>query len=345
MIATLSREATRERSPHTVGTDRCVVVGAGSIGRRHLHNLRALGIETIALRTFQGQSGAPGDVRAVSSWDEVSAFRPTIAIIANPTALHVDAALEATRLGCHVLVEKPLADRVEATWQLQAAVAKRGTVALVGYHFRHHPTLRLVRDWVHAGMIGEPLTAQAHWGEYLPGWHPGEDHRLGYSARRDLGGGAVLTLSHPIDYLRWILGEVVTVGAMYAARSGHTQDVEDTAALVLETASGALATVTLDFIERPARHTLHIAGREGSLCWDARSGLASMTPCNGRPEQLVAPEAGFERNDIFVEELRHFLACASGTTTPVCTLHDGQRAVIIAEGALRSARERRFVHV
>jgi predicted dehydrogenase len=149
----------------------------------------------------------------------------------------------------------------------------------------------------------------------------------------------VLTLSHPIDHVRWILGEVTAVGAMTARHSGFTVDVEDVAALTLRMASGALATITLDYVERPPRHTLRITGRDGTIFWDAATGVARAQHGTSRLEQVVAPDAGFERNALFVDELRHFLACVNGTETPNCTLHDGARSVAIAEGALRAARQ------
>jgi len=324
---------------------RCVVVGAGSVGRRHLRNLRAMGVEAIALRTMRGQSGLLDGWNSVSSWTEVAEFGPSMAIIANPTAMHVDAAIEATRLGLDILIEKPVAERLEAAMQLQAAVAKRRTRALVGYQYRFHPTLTIVRDWVREGLIGVPVSAQSHWGEYLPGWHAGEDHTLGYSARSDLGGGVVRTLSHPVDYLRWILGEIKAVSAMTARRSGFTRDVEDVAALTLLTSDGAIATMSLDYVERPGRHSLTVTGTEGTIFWDAGTGIARI--CSRHPDvsKSVAPPTDFDRNTMFTDELRHFLACAHGDAQPRCTLRDGLRSVAISEAALQSAREGRVMNV
>lgn len=345
MIALRDAPASYHRADQRTATTRCVVVGAGSIGRRHMRNLAAAGVDTIALRTMQGQSGDLTLCRAVQCWQEVKSFAPTVAIIANPTAMHVDAALIATQLGCHILVEKPVADRVESAMQLQTAVTKRKTTALVGYQFRFHPTLRMVRQWVQDGAIGDVVSAHAHWGEYLPDWHPGENHRVGYSARRELGGGVVLTLSHPMDYLRWILGEVTAVSAMTARRPGLTSDVEDVAAMTLRMANEAIVTMSLDYVERPARHTLHITGSAGTIFWDAATGVARMRR-HGESNDLVAqPEPEFERNSLFVEELRHFLACARGEEVPICTLKDGARSVAIAEAVFRAAREGRVVLV
>ncbi|MBK8249821.1 MAG: Gfo/Idh/MocA family oxidoreductase [Gemmatimonadetes bacterium] len=329
-----------ERRPATLR--RVVVVGAGSIGQRHLRNLAELGIEAAALRTYRGTTGPLVGVPSLTTWDAVDVFAPDAIIIANPTALHSEVAVRAASAGYHLLVEKPLAHDVAAAVAACRAAAHAGVVALVGYHFRHHPSLQVMRDWIRQGAIGTPVHAQVTWGEYLPGWHPGEDHLTGYSARRALGGGAVLTLSHPIDYLRWLLGEVTEVSAMVSQSTPYTLDVEDVAHLTLRFASGVLAAVTLDYAQRPAEHTLRIVGLDGTLTWDARTGVARRTGPDGEVlEAGVAP--GFQRNDLFRAELRHFAECVAGEATPACTMDDGLAAVRICVAAMRSSAWGRVV--
>jgi len=338
------RAAPRER-PTRTRVERAVVVGAGSVGRRHLRNLAALGIDAIVLRSGAGRTDDVGGWRSVRRWADVAAFAPEIAIVANPTALHLPAALAAVRAGCHVLVEKPVSHTLDGLDALAAEVEARGLTAIVGYQFRFHPTLALVRDWIVDGWIGEVVFAQAHWGEYLPGWHPGEDYRLGYSARADLGGGVVRTLSHPLDYLRWLLGEVRAVAALSTRRSGLAIDVEDVAAVTLQLASGALGTVTLNYAERPPRHALSIVGTDGTVHWSAADGVARCWRASPEGWTTATPGASFERNALFVAELEHFVACVEGRAEPRCTLADGVRALALSLAALQAGRERRVVDV
>ena len=93
------------------------------------------------------------------------------------------------------------------------AIEQNHSQVLVGFQFRFHPGLQQVKKLLDEGAIGKPISAHAHWGEYLPDWHPWEDYKQGYAARPELGGGVVLTLSHPLDYLRWLLGEVESLSA------------------------------------------------------------------------------------------------------------------------------------
>ncbi len=113
---------------------------------------------------------------------------------------------------------------------------------------------------------------RAHWGEYLPGWHPWEDYRQGYSARPDLGGGVVLTLSHPLDYLRWLFGEVEALWAFTGKSSDLELQVEDTAEIGLRFANGVLGSLHLDYNQRPPGHWLEVITSQGTLRWDNLSG-------------------------------------------------------------------------
>lgn len=326
-----------------------LIAGLGSIGRRHLRNLRALGEHDIVLLR-SGRATLPDDDLAGLPVETdlavaLDRWQPRAVLVTNPTALHLAVAVPAARAGCHLLVEKPIANSLDGVDELAAALREGGGKLLVGYQFRFHPGLRKLRDLVGAGIIGRVLHAGAHWGEYLPDWHPWEDYRVGYSARQDLGGGVLLTLSHPFDYLRWLLGEAACVSAT-AGRTGELDvDVEDSADVTLSFASGALASVHLDYHQRPARHGLELVGTGGTATWDATTGeTAWWTPEHDAWEH-AAPPAEFERNLLFVEEMRHFLDVVEGRAEPVCTLDDGVRALEIALAAQDAARDGKRVAV
>ncbi len=182
-----------------------LIAGLGSIGRRHFRNLRALGENDLVLyRT--NRATLPNDELAGSPVEtdlaQALAGKPDVVIVSNPTSLHLDTAIPAARAGCHLFLEKPISHSLERVDELAAAVRQSGSRVLVGFQFRFHPGLRKAAALLAEGAIGKPLAFHVHWGEYLPGWHPWEDYRQGYAARSDLGGGVVLTLSHPLDYLR-----------------------------------------------------------------------------------------------------------------------------------------------
>ena len=333
-----------------------LIAGLGSIGRRHLRNLLALGEQDILLyRTHH--SSLPDDELVgfpmETDLERALAHRPDAVIVSNPTALHLQVAIPAAHLGCHLLLEKPVSHTLAGVDKLRAAVKESGSRVLVGYQFRFHPGLQKAAVLLQSGAIGRPLSTRAHWGEYLPGWHPWEDYRQGYSAQASLGGGAILTISHPLDYLRWLLGNVEAVWAFAGKRSDLELDVEDCAEIGLRFKQGTLATVHLDYNQRPPEHYLEIIGTQGTLRWDNRDGAVSIF--ESRPDGKDPVSTGnwqtypiqgtfgagktFERNDLFLAEMRHLIQVLHGAAHPVCTLDDGIQAQRIALAAQLSARQ------
>jgi predicted dehydrogenase len=322
-----------------------LIAGLGSIGRRHIRNLWALGERDILLyRTHRSTlpeaefAGLPVE----TDLEAALAHRPEAAIIANPTALHLETAIPAARAGCHLFLEKPISHVTDRLDELEAALREGGGRCLVGFQFRFHPGLQQLARLLVDGAIGRPLAARAHWGEYLPGWHPWEDYRQSYSARRDLGGGVILTLCHPLDYLRWLLGEVKAAWA-FAGRLGELDlEVEDTAEIGLSFCKGALGSVHLDYNQRPPAHTLEIIGTRGTLRWENTGGTVAVYRANGGAAagawETFAPPEGFERNHLFLAEMAHFLEVARGAAQPACTLQDGRKALELALAARLSAQ-------
>jgi predicted dehydrogenase len=328
---------------------RTAICGLGSIGRRHLKNLYSLGEQDVVLvRSGKGALGSEGlEGYPVESDLEAALERwePEAVLVTNPTSLHLQPAIPAALAGCHLFLEKPVSHSMERVDELRQALADGGGRALVGYQLRFNPGLRSVRSLVQEGAIGAVLSAHAHRGEYLPGWHPWEDYHGSYSARRDLGGGALLTLSHPFDYLRWILGEVAAVSAEIGGRDFLDVEVDTSAEAILEMQSGALVSVHLDYHQRPPRHDLKLIGEFGTIEWDEQSSAVRWwTEERGEWIEEPAPE-GFERNSMYLEEMRHFRQVVRQEAEPACTLEDGVAALQIALAALRSAEEGRRVEL
>jgi len=232
-----------------------LIAGLGSIGRRHLRNLRALGQEDIILyRTHQATlpDAELGDLPTFTELSLALAEKPVGVIVANPTALHLEVAIAAAKAGAALLIEKPVSDGLAGLGELQSALIRSSKPAMVGFHFRFHPVLNQVKALLESGQLGKPLSARVNWGEYLPGWHPWEDYRRSYAARADLGGGVVNTLSHPLDYLRWLLGEVESVSAWTGKLSALELDVEDHADILIHFAAGEAASVQSGLLSAPA---------------------------------------------------------------------------------------------
>ncbi len=323
-----------------------LIAGFGSIGRRHFRNLLALGEDDILfLRSHRStlEDEEIADFPVETDLQAALAHEPDAVIVSNPTALHLDVAIPAAELGCHLLLEKPISHSMRRLDLLRDAVERGGGRVLVGFQYRYHPQLRQIAASLAGGAIGRPVAARVHWGEYLPAWHPWEDYREGYSARKDLGGGVILTLSHPLDYLRWLLGDVTALWAFTGQAEALEIEVESHAEIGLEFANGVLASVHLDYIQRPHTHRLEIVGTGGTIRWDYLHGdLRIFRASEGRWQSHPLPD-DFERNDLFREEMAHFLAVARGEEVPRCTLEDGIWAQKLAMAAHDSAASGRII--
>jgi predicted dehydrogenase len=328
-----------------------LIAGLGSIGRRHFRNLIALGEKDIVLFRTR-KATLPDDELAgypveTDIHEALQKHKPEAVIVANPTALHLDVAIPAAEAGCHILLEKPISDSLDRVEELQKAAQKSGSKILVGFQFRYHPTLNKARELIQANALGKVLTVHAHWGEYLPQWHPWEDYRQSYAARADLGGGVIRTLTHPLDYLRYLIGEVDSLWSFNGPISPLGLDVEDVAEIGLKFSNGGIGGVHLNYVQRPPRHTLEIVGTQGMLHWDNADGIlqlhqfpapfASYSDLPPAPViQTFSPPEGFERNQLFVSQTRHFIETARGESEPVCRLEDGIMALRLALAAIRS---------
>jgi predicted dehydrogenase len=324
-----------------------LIAGLGSIGRRHLRNLMALGeTDIVLLRTYRGT--LPDDeLSDFSTENDLSValqkHRPEAVIVSNPTALHLDVAIPAAQAGCAILLEKPISHSAQGVDVLQEAVARAGAPVLVGFQLRYHPCLLRARELIQAGRLGRLVSARVHFGEYLPAWHPWEDYRSGYAARAELGGGVLLTQCHSMDYLPWLVGAVAALWGNLARLSDLEIDVEDTAEIGLRFEGGALGSMHIDYAQQPATHRLEISGTAGSLACDLMAGTLRYYDVAAQAWEESGLPPAWERNTMFLEEMGHFLSVVRGESRPSCTLEDGIRVMQIIDAVRESHRTGRMI--
>ena len=293
---------------------RVLVIGCGSIGKRHIRNLIALG------QTVHTQDLSPEIQKATEVEYDLSPLGQVDAVVvATPPDSHLHYALKALEDERPVFVEKPISDTMEGVSGLL------GTNLLVGYNLRYHWGLQLVHRMLPS--IGKPISVRAEFGQYLPDWRPWQDYRSSYTARL----GIILDASHEIDYLRWLFGEVRAVSCV-AERLGNLEvQCEDTAEIILQFVSGTIASIHLDFLQSRRFRHCRIVGASGTLVW--RPSKVNLY-LNGR-QDFVQPGT---IEDTYIDEMRHFIRCAQGWEKPRITAEDGIRVLEIALAAKESAR-------
>jgi len=306
-----------------------LIAGLGSIGRRHLRNLEALSQKEIVLLRSGKATLPEEDLTGYPQESDLKValekYKPDAVIVSNPTAMHLQVALPAVQAGCAILLEKPISHSMDGLDRLQKEAENSASKILVGFQLRFHPGLQAAKGWISNGEIGRVISAHVHFGEYLPAWHPWEDYRQSYAARADMGGGVVLTQSHALDYLPWLIGRLESVWGFTAKLSDLQVDVEDTAKVGLRFEGGALGSLHLDYNQQPPVHRFEVVGTNGSIHWDLADGITHMYRSDQMDWLTSSLPPGWERNTMFLEEMKHFLNVVSGDIQPLCTLEDGFR--------------------
>jgi predicted dehydrogenase len=316
---------------------RVLISGLGSIGRRHLTNLRGLGVRDILLhrRVHEPLSDAP-ELPVFTDLTQALALRPDVVIISNPTAYHMEVAIPAARSGCNLFIEKPLSHSWQGVELFLRLVKELKLITLMGFDLRFEPGLCKIKSLLEQESIGHVVAIQAQVGQYLPDWHPWEDYRKGVSANREMGGGVILDLIHELDYVSWLIGPASRVCCLAGQVSSLEIETEDTAAMLLQFENGAIGTVHLDYIQRIPSRTCRIIGETGTILWDAYAKQVSWCE-TGKTFWQDFNYNGCDRNDRFLAEMRHLLACVDRKESPKTDAVTGARVLKMALAATESA--------
>ena len=304
-----------------------LICGLGSIGLRHLRNLKALGYTDVIVYS-SGKSVMPGvkeeveQFKIYNSLSDALKQKPDVCMITNPTSLHVPVAMMAANAGCHLYIEKPLSNTLEQLDQLQKIVNNKKLITFITYQFRFHPHIKLLKQIFSDAQneYGAALYVTTEWSEYLPDWHPWEDYKQGYSARKDLGGGVLLTQIHPMNYLSYIFGDIEKVQINKIATKSLDIEVDDIADLMLTFNNGMSGHVHIDFLQKPRVHTMKIVTSKGRFAWDCHKNVLQFVCREGKEE--VFRNDNFDRNDMFLEMLRDFINCVTLSTETKFNLDD-----------------------
>ncbi|MBU1036486.1 Gfo/Idh/MocA family oxidoreductase [Patescibacteria group bacterium] len=329
-----------------------LICGLGSIGQRHYKNLKKLGFNDILVyRTKKGSNQnfinnfeKKFKPQVFYNLNEALAKKPKAVLITNPTSLHVPLAIKAAKAGIHVFTEKPLSCNIKGVEKLISEIKKHKLVGYVGYNFRFHPLLKQMKKWVEAGKIGKVLSAQAEIGEYLPDWHPWENYQKTYAARKDLDGGVVLTQSHDLDYLYWFFGKAKYIASVGGKKSDLKINVDDLVKIIIEFKSGIITAVHMDYLKRPPKRQFEILGTKGRIIWNyEEKKLTFISLQKGVKPLIIKEPLNFERNSMFIKELKHFIKCLRGKEKPLVDLSQGKEVLKIILAIKKSLKDKKII--
>lgn len=320
---------------------RILIIGFGSIGRRHFSVVRSLYPDAeVAVLSQQNPVAlkADGVERVFDDIEKAVKFKPELAVIANPATGHIDAGLRLAEEGIHMLIEKPLSHNLDRVPEFLELCEEKNIVVLVGYNLRYLESLKKFRSLIHAGEIGRVYSFRAEVGQYLPSWRPNSDYRDTVSAKKEFGGGVLLELSHEIDYLRWVFGEATVLSSTLSKQSSLEINVEDTALLSLrlqsDDNSSVIGSLNMDFIRQDTTRSCIAIGEKGSLAWNAIEGTISVLRAGEKTEELLHRPSGIGE-DSYKAEWKHFTDCIFNANKPLVSGRDAYAVLEVIESARR----------
>jgi len=317
-----------------------LVIGCGSIGRRHIANLQQLGVKDITgldiSEERRKQTEDELGIATVSAVEQGWETNPAVAVITTPTSLHIPMATEAAKRGCHLFIEKPLGDGMSGVAELLKEIKQHGLVTLVGCNMRFHHGPATIKDLLAENAIGQIISAHLDAGQYLPDWHPWEDYRQLYAANASMGGGVVLDGIHEIDYARWLFGEIDTIYAQGGKLSSLEIDTEETVDILMKTAAGHSVSIHMDYVQRMLSRTCKIIGEEGTISWDINQGEVRLFKAADKEWHSYPNPPDYDINQMYVDELAHFLRCIDGQELPILDVADAARVLEITLAAKES---------
>jgi predicted dehydrogenase len=325
-----------------------LVIGGGSIGKRHLRNLLATGrsaavVETRVDRRAEIAAKHP-DAQVFASLQEALATeRYQAGFVCVPTASHLEPAMALARAGIHLFMEKPVSHSVDGVKELVEEVERRGLVGMTGFCMRFFEPLRKARALIEAGRIGRVVTARSFTGVYLPDWHPYEDYRSFYMARKEQGGGVLLDECHAFDWMEWLCGPIRGVFAVVGTFSDLEVTTDDVCEVIARFGERAVGSIHLDMVDRSARSEVEVIGTESTLLVDLEGHTVRLYDHGKRKWEQWAFEPAYDR--MYVDELEHFFACVQGRERPLTDLRAGWRVQRIIAACARSSAQGRWVAV
>lgn len=318
--------------------NRLAIIGLGSIGRRHLRLVSEIrpDIEIILVRSGYGSECEEEKMasKTVRSIGEAIKYGIQAAIVSSPAILHLEQSLELAKNGVHLLIEKPLSHASDRVNELLEVINKNSVIAMVGYVMRYDSGAIEFKNWISNKITGEILHARIECGSYLPDWRPGQDYRKTVSALSGLGGGALLELSHELDYLHWFFGKPIDVQAQIRNSGTLNVNVEDQVDLLMTSEQGYSIVAQVDFNRRYVKRKCTVLTAEGELTWNAvKQNVTWKTVNEGSSSYDYSNKSDY----IYRTQIEVFIDCIENDNAPIVTVEDGINVLRLIDAARDSS--------
>lgn len=313
-----------------------VVVGAGSIGERHIRafsRLDGISVSVVEPRAERAQQIAAryGCEGWYTSLEQVPIESFDAAVIATPANSHIPMGIACASRGLHLLIEKPLAANLERVSELIALSESNGLAAAVGYTLRFDPTIIKMRELVRSGVPGRMLSVRSVCTHYLPDSRP--DYKQAYYSSPNAAAGVILDLSHELNYLEWIFGNLDLESCRRAQLPDLNIADEAVADLWLSRGDGMLGQIHLHAADKHLSRECYAVGSEASLAANVLTGEILVERAGKDTETI---HCASERDEAHLDEARDFIDAIREKRSPRCTIREALRTLQVSLDAMKT---------
>jgi len=330
--------------------------GLGGVGQRHLRNLLKIDPNiTIGAVRAKGRSFEIGDnlkpdyntdiiskynIKIFPSFGQAREFDPDFAVVTNPTSCHVVTTLELVSGNVPVFLEKPISNNYDKLQEVVEVHQERQVPVMVGYMMRFNPCAIKIKELIESQKIGKIYSVVLIINSYVPSWHSYEKYNEFYAGMKSLGGGVVLTEIHELDLLNWYFGAPQRLLALGGKLSSLDIDVEDTVSVLMEQEykkDKFPININMSFVQKTPLRRMTIQGEKGIIEWDISSSKILIKNVDG--EEETVDNSQFQRNEMFIQELMHFIECIKEKKEPCTSLYkviDGHLTALAIKDSLEN---------
>jgi predicted dehydrogenase len=275
-----------------------LIIGYGSIGRRHHKNLIKLGHKDISLYD---------PCIKESKLENLEQF--DVVFVCSPNNLHITHALLATKAGCYIFIEKPLSHNIKDISKLEKIVKSKKLINMVACNMRFHPALQFIKKYLEQKKLGKIYSIKHYQGQYLPDWRPCTDYSKNYAAKRSTGGGIILDDIHEFDLLFWLnnFKPVSSYKIMSDKVSNLKIETEDIAHAMFKFKNKVLGIVTCDYLQQSYSRGCKIVGEKGNIEWDFTQNIVWLKTKDKSTK--IFQMKSWDVNQMYIDEVKYFLSC------------------------------------
>jgi predicted dehydrogenase len=314
--------------------DVVAVIGLGNIAKRHRANIRKMfpGCQIVAMPSSNRHvsEDVPDADIVVKNINELLAYTPELVIVASPATFHQQHALLFIGLNVPTIIEKPLSHCSLEAEQIVTATHECSSDIIVGYCLRFLPSTQVVRKLIDTGKIGKIYNVYAEVGQYLPDWRPSIDFRNSVSAKKSLGGGALLELSHELDYLAFLFGSEFQFKHAILRKSAELGlDVEDLVDVAFCFNEEVVCNLHMDFLQKMPQRFCRLIGSDGRIEWDLLENKVVSYTSEGECVEYNSPS--WDKNEMYIALIDSLIKKDSLSGVSPATVVEASRIVSFVE--------------